>query len=66
MDARQLTYLLVRTLVFLAVAVVVAALAGWPWYGVAAVGLTGAAAAVQLGGVLWLRRSERAKSSTMG
>lgn len=60
MSKSQLTAVLVRTLLFFAVAVVLGFVSGWVVYAVIAVALTGGAALVQLGGVLWLRRAERA------
>jgi hypothetical protein len=59
MNSRRLTYLLVRTLIFFVAALVVAVLWHWTPVAIIAVALTGAATAVQLGGVLWLRRAER-------
>lgn len=59
MNSRRLTYLLIRTLIFFVAALVVAVLWHWTSLAIIAVALTGAATAVQLGGVLWLRRSER-------
>ncbi|WP_229680108.1 hypothetical protein [Saccharopolyspora thermophila] len=58
-DRSRLTALLVRTALFFAVAVGLAVVSGWSWYGVVAVALTGGAALLQLGGVLWLRRVEQ-------
>lgn len=58
MNARRLTFLLIRTAVVFVVAVVFAVLTGWSALTTTAVVLTGAAAAVQLGGVLYLRQQE--------
>ncbi|MGI8306806.1 hypothetical protein [Saccharopolyspora hattusasensis] len=55
----RLTVLLVRTALFFVAAVVLGFIYDWPSFAVIAVVLTGAAALVQLGGVLWLRRTER-------
>ncbi|TDC87091.1 hypothetical protein E1161_26350 [Saccharopolyspora aridisoli] len=59
MTKSQLGILLVRTLLFFAVAVVLGVINGWPSYAVIAVALTGGAALVQLGGWLWMRRAEQ-------
>jgi hypothetical protein len=59
MNSRRLTFLLIRTAAFFVLALVVAVLYGWSWFGIAAVALTGAALAIQFGGVVWLRRAER-------
>lgn len=64
MNSRRLTYVLVRTLIFFVAALVVAVLWHWTPVAIIAVALTGAAGAVQLGGVLWLRRTERNAAST--
>jgi hypothetical protein len=64
MNSRRLTYLLVRTLIFFVAALVVAVLWHWSPVAIIAVVLTGAAGAVQLGGVLWLRRTERDAART--
>ncbi|GAB3300117.1 hypothetical protein [Parasphingorhabdus pacifica] len=66
MNARRMTFLLVRTLVFFVVAVVVVLYVGWSWPGGLALLLIGLAAAAQGGAVLWLRRSERASASESG
>ncbi|WP_242687008.1 MULTISPECIES: hypothetical protein [unclassified Actinopolyspora] len=58
MNSRRLTLVLVRSAVFLIVGLVLFTLVGWSGYAVVAVGLMAAAILVQLGGVLWLRRSE--------
>ncbi|NYH77864.1 hypothetical protein FHR84_001178 [Actinopolyspora biskrensis] len=58
MNSRRLTLVLVRSAVFLIVGVVLFTLVGWSGYAVVAVGLMAAAILVQLGGILWLRRSE--------
>ncbi|PKW18838.1 hypothetical protein [Saccharopolyspora spinosa] len=55
----RLTVLLVRTALFFVAAVVLGIIYDWPSFSVIAAVLTGAAALVQLGGVLWLRRTER-------
>ncbi|MGP4017650.1 hypothetical protein [Saccharopolyspora sp. 5N708] len=55
----RLTVLLVRTALFFAAAVVLGVVYGWPSFAVIAAVLTGGAALVQLGGVLWLRRAEQ-------
>ena len=60
MSSRSMALFLVRTLAFLALAVVVGVVVGWSWPTVLMVGLIGAAAAVQLGLVLRQRRKERA------
>lgn len=60
MSSRSMALFLVRTLAFLAVALVVGVIFGWSWPAVLMVGLIGAAAAVQLGLVLRQRRKERA------
>ncbi|MER7080673.1 hypothetical protein SAMN02982929_00631 [Saccharopolyspora kobensis] len=59
MSKSQLTTVLVRTLLFFVVAVVLGFISGWQIYAIIAVALTGGAALVQLGGVLWLARAER-------
>lgn len=59
MDSRKMSYLLIRTLLFLAIAVAVFSWFGWSTMGAIATGLIGAAALVQAGAVGWLRRSER-------
>ncbi|MER7013583.1 hypothetical protein ABT324_19375 [Saccharopolyspora sp. NPDC000359] len=59
MSKSQLTTVLVRTLLFFAIAVVLGFVSGWQVYAVIAVALTGGAALIQLGGVLWLARAER-------
>lgn len=66
MNFRRLTYLLIRTLVFFVAALVVAVLWHWTPVSIIAVALTGAASAVQLGGVLWLRRTERNSAKPAG
>lgn len=58
MTSRWLSTLLIRTVIAFVVAVVVLTLVGWSWLGAGAVGLVGAAALIQLGGVVYLRRSE--------
>ncbi|MGW3472228.1 hypothetical protein ACWDKQ_28025 [Saccharopolyspora sp. NPDC000995] len=55
----RLTVLLVRTALFFVAAVVLGLIYDWPSFAVIAAVLTGAATLVQLGGVLWLRRTER-------
>ncbi|GAB3677787.1 hypothetical protein GCM10027597_19100 [Saccharopolyspora tripterygii] len=50
---------LFRTAAFFVVGLVVAFAYDWSWFEVGPVVLTGAASTVQLGGVLWLRWSER-------
>ncbi|MCI2421743.1 hypothetical protein MOQ72_30335 [Saccharopolyspora sp. K220] len=55
----RLTVLLVRTSLFFVAALVLGVVYGWPWFAVVAAALTGGAALVQLGGVLWLRRAEQ-------
>jgi FtsH-binding integral membrane protein len=64
MNSRRMALLLIRTTAFFVIALVVAVLNDWPWFGVVAVALTGAACVMQLAGVLWLRRSERTRSNT--
>ncbi len=60
MDASRLTFLLIRTAAVFVVAVVFAVLTGgWSTLTTTAVVLTGSAAVVQLGGVLYLRQQER-------
>ncbi|SFS89331.1 hypothetical protein [Saccharopolyspora flava] len=59
MSKNQLGVLLVRTLLFFVVAVVLGVITGWQVYAIIAVALTGGAALVQLGGWLWLRRTEQ-------
>lgn len=59
MTKSQLGILLVRTLLFFAVAVALGVINAWPTYAVIAVALTGGAALVQLGGWLWMRRAEQ-------
>ncbi|GAA4849140.1 hypothetical protein GCM10025787_34970 [Saccharopolyspora rosea] len=59
MNSRRLMIVFYRTVVFFVLAVVVSAVYGWPWFGIAAIALTGAAAALQLGGALWLRRTQQ-------
>ncbi|QIZ39192.1 hypothetical protein FDZ84_01625 [Saccharopolyspora sp. ASAGF58] len=59
MNKSRLTVLLVRTALFFVAAVVLGFIYDWPSFAVIAAVLTGAAALVQLGGVLWLRRTER-------
>ena len=59
MTASRLTFLLIRTAAVFVVAVVFAFVTGWTSLTTAAVALTGAATAVQLGGVLYLRQQER-------
>lgn len=59
MDASRLTFLLIRTAAVFVVAVVFALLTGWSTLTTTAVVLTGSAAVVQLGGVLYLRQQER-------
>jgi hypothetical protein len=59
MNSRRLTYVLIRTVIFLVAAVVVATLWHWPLVAGIGVGVIGAATLVQLGGVLYLRRTER-------
>ncbi|MGW1682292.1 hypothetical protein [Saccharopolyspora sp. NPDC002376] len=59
MSKNQLTTVLVRTLLFFVIAVVLGFISGWQIYAVIAVALTGGAALIQLGGVLWLARKER-------
>lgn len=60
MNSRRLGILALRTAVFVIVAVVLAALNDWGSYATLAVALTTAALAIQLAGVLWLRRREQA------
>ncbi|MBB5157674.1 hypothetical protein [Saccharopolyspora phatthalungensis] len=55
----RLTVLLVRTSLFFVAAVVLGFIYGWPTFAIIAAALTGGAALVQLGGVLWLRRAEQ-------
>lgn len=55
----RLTVLLVRTALSFVAAVVLGLIYDWPSFAVIAAVLTGAATLVQLGGVLWLRRTER-------
>ncbi|MDA3629609.1 hypothetical protein [Saccharopolyspora oryzae] len=64
MSKNQLTTLLVRTLLFFVIAVVLGFISGWPVYAFIAVALTGGAALVQLGGVLYLARKERENPGT--
>lgn len=59
MNKNRLGILLVRTLVFVVAAVVLGVVYDWPSFAVIAVALTGAAALVQFGGWLWLRRAEQ-------
>lgn len=63
MNSRRLGVIALRTAVFVVVAVVVAVLNDWAGYAVLAVALTVAALAMQLGGMLWLRRKERFEQS---
>ncbi|PRW64018.1 hypothetical protein [Actinopolyspora mortivallis] len=58
MNSRRLAFVCARSAVFLVAGLVVFTLLGWSVYGAVAVGLLAAAVLVQLGGVLWLRRSE--------
>ncbi|MDP9641095.1 cytochrome c biogenesis factor [Actinopolyspora lacussalsi] len=60
MNSRRLTFVLVRTGVFLVVGLVLFTVIGWSPFAATAVVLIAAAMAVQLGGVVWLRRTERA------
>lgn len=62
MNSRRLTLVLVRTSAFFAVGLIVFPVIGWSWFGAAAIALIAAAMAVQLGGVLWLRRAEKTTS----
>jgi hypothetical protein len=55
----RLTVLLVRTLLFFVAALVLGVVYGWPSFAVIATVMTGGAALVQFGGVLWLRRAEQ-------
>lgn len=64
MNSRRLGVVALRTAVFVIAAVVVGVLHDWSLYAVAAVALTLAALAVQIGGMLWLRRGERTDRST--
>lgn len=64
MNSRRLTFVLVRTGVFLVAGLILFTVIGWSTYAAVAVALITAAMAVQLGGVLWLRRSERAGESS--
>lgn len=64
MNSRRLGILALRTAVFVIVAVVLAALNGWGGYATLAVALTTTALAIQLAGVLWLRRREHAAPTT--
>lgn len=64
MNKSRLGILLVRTLLFFAVAVVLGVLNGWPSYAIIAVALTGGAALVQFGGWLWMRRAEQQGPAT--
>ncbi|SDJ94146.1 hypothetical protein SAMN04487820_10374 [Actinopolyspora mzabensis] len=59
MNSRRLTFVLVRTGVFLVAGLVLFAVLGWSPFAAVAVGLIAAAMAVQFGGVVWLRRTER-------
>jgi hypothetical protein len=62
MDSRRLMFVLIRTAVFFVLVLIAAVFFHWTPLAVIAVALTGAAALVQLGGVLWLRRSERQRA----
>lgn len=64
MNKSRLGILLVRTLLFVAVAVALGVINGWPTYAVVAVALTGGAALVQFGGWLWMRRAEQDEPAT--
>ncbi|SDP31729.1 hypothetical protein SAMN04487905_103187 [Actinopolyspora xinjiangensis] len=66
MNSRRLTFVLVRTAVFLVVGLVLFTVIGWSPFATFAVVLIGAAMAVQLGGVVWLRRSEAAAGESPG
>lgn len=66
MSSRSMALFLIRTLAFLALAVVVGVVVGWSWPTVLMVGLIGAAAAVQVVLVLWQRRKEQAARSGCG
>lgn len=64
MNPRRLGVLAARTAVFVVLALIVAVLNGWSVFAITAVALTGGALAVQLGGILWLRRAERSTADT--
>ncbi|ASU78791.1 hypothetical protein CDG81_11450 [Actinopolyspora erythraea] len=66
MNSRRLTFVLVRTGVFLVVGLVLFTVIGWSRFAAFAVVLIGAAMAVQLGGIVWLRRSEAAAGEPPG
>lgn len=63
MNSRRLGFVAVRTAVFVAAALAVAIVNGWPTPATVAVALTTAALAVQLIGMLWLRRHEQAPAT---
>jgi len=60
MNSRTMSYLLIRTLLFLTAAIAAFSWFGWSDMGYIATGLIGAAAVVQGGAVLWLRQQEKA------
>lgn len=64
MNSRRLALILLRTTAFFVVGLVVFPTIGWSWFGALAIALIAAAMAVQLGGVLWLRRAEKAAQSS--
>ncbi|MGJ7906608.1 hypothetical protein ACOQFL_09030 [Actinopolyspora sp. H202] len=59
MNSRRLTFVLMRTGVFLVAGLVLFTVIGWSSLATTAVVLIAAAMAVQLGGIVWLRRTER-------
>ncbi|MDR7299859.1 hypothetical protein [Haloactinomyces albus] len=59
MTVRRLGFLAVRTAVFVAAAWAMAVGTGWAMPAVVAVALTTAALAVQLAGMVWLRRRQQ-------
>lgn len=61
MNSRRLMVMALRSAVFLAVALAVFFTMGRSWFAFLAVGLIAAATLVQLGGALWLRRTERSQ-----
>ncbi len=61
MTPRRLTILAIRTAVFVILALTVAVVSGWSPFAITAVALTSGALAIQLGGLIWMRRSRRAE-----
>lgn len=60
MNSRRLMLIAIRTAIVLVIAIAAFTAIGWSWFAFLAVGLIAAATVVQLGGALWLRRTEPA------